>query len=300
MAHLQAVQNTLQAQQNGYSHLTTYYDEHNQIAWGYMHAEPRPCFTNTLLCELTSWWRGISSRIDNPGMADTRYIVLASSYDGVYNLGGDLNLFHRLIIERDYDNLLRYAHACIDALYLNAMHLNRSQVKTITLVQGDALGGGFECALSGNVLIAERGCKLGFPEILFNLFPGMGAVTLLGRKIGYHEAEKIILSGKLYSAEELYEAGAIDVLADKGEGELAVYEYVRKEAKQRNGSFALRAAREIAQPISHEELIRIAELWVDAALRLENKDLRMMERLVSRQNSKSQTTNTQASTQLSA
>ena len=300
MAHLQAVQNTLQAQQNGYSHLTTYYDEHNQIAWGYMHAEPRPCFTNTLLGELTSWWRGISSRIDNPGITDTRYIVLASSSDGVYNLGGDLNLFHRLIIERDYDNLLRYAHACIDALYLNAMHLNRSQVKTITLVQGDALGGGFECALSGNVLIAERGCKLGFPEILFNLFPGMGAVTLLGRKIGYHEAEKIILSGKLYSAEELYEVGAIDVLAEKGEGELAVYEYVRKEAKQRNGSFALRAAREIAQPISHDELIRISELWVDAALRLENKDLRMMERLVARQNSKSQTTITQASTQLSA
>ena len=65
MAHLQAVQNTLQAQQNDYSQLTTYYDEHNHIAWGYMHAEPRPCFTSTLLGELTSWWRGISSRIDN-------------------------------------------------------------------------------------------------------------------------------------------------------------------------------------------------------------------------------------------
>lgn len=300
MAHLQAVQNTLQAQQNGYSHLTTYYDEHNQIAWGYMHAEPRPCFTNTLLNELTSWWRGISSRIDNPGVTDTRYVVLASSHDGVYNLGGDLNLFHKLIQERDYDNLLRYAHACIDALYLNAMHLSRPQVKTITLVQGDALGGGFECALSGNVLIAERGCKLGFPEILFNLFPGMGALTLLGRKIGYQEAEKIILSGKLYSAEELFEIGAVDVLAEAGEGEIAVYEFVRKEAKQRNGCFALRAAREIAQPISYDELIRIAELWVDAALRLENKDLRMMERLVSRQNTKTHAARFEPSTQLSA
>lgn len=300
MAHLQAVQNTLQAQQNGYSHLTTYYDEHNQIAWGYMHAEPRPCFTSTLLSELTSWWQGIGSRIDNPGVTDTRYVVLASSHDGVYNLGGDLNLFHKLIQERDYDNLLRYAHACIDALYLNAMHLSRPQVKTITLVQGDALGGGFECALSGNVLIAERGCKLGFPEILFNLFPGMGALTLLGRKIGYQEAEKVILSGKLYSAEELFEIGAVDVLAEEGEGEIAVYEFVRKEAKQRNGCFALRAAREIAQPISYEELIRIAELWVDAALRLENKDLRMMERLVSRQNTKTHAIRHEPSTQLSA
>lgn len=300
MAHLQAVQSTLQAQQNDYSHLTTYYDEHNQIAWGYMRAEPRPCFTSTLLGELTTWWRGISSRIDNPETADTRYVVLASAHPSVYNLGGDLSLFRKLIVERDHDNLLRYAHACIEALYLNAMHLSRPQVKTITLVQGDALGGGFECALSGNVLIAERGCKLGFPEILFNLFPGMGAMTLLGRKIGFQQAEKIILSGKLYSSEELFELGAVDVLADKGHGELAVYDFVRKEAKQRNGVFALRAAREIAQPIAYDELIRIAELWVDAALRLESKDLRMMERLVLRQNNKADTLATDVSGQLSA
>ena len=300
MAHLQAVQNTLQAQQNDYSHLTTYYDEHNQIAWGYMRPEPRPCFTSTLLGELTTWWRGISSRIDDPETADTRYVVLASAHPSVYNLGGDLSLFRKLIIDRDHDNLLRYAHACIEALYLNAMHLSRPQVKTITLVQGDALGGGFECALSGNVLIAERGCKLGFPEILFNLFPGMGAMTLLGRKIGFQQAEKIILSGKLYSSEELYELGAVDVLAEKGHGELAVYDFVRKEAKQRNGVFALRAAREIAQPIAYDELIRIAELWVDAALRLENKDLRMMERLVLRQNNKADALTPEVSSQLSA
>ena len=289
MAHLQAVQTTLQAQQNDYSQLTTYYDEHNQIAWGYMHAEPRPCFTGTLLGELISWWGEISSRIHNPGHPDTRYVVLGSSHEGIYNLGGDLKLFHKLITDRDYDNLLRYAQVCIEVIYLNAMHLSRPQVKTISLVQGDALGGGFECALSCNTLIAERGAKMGFPEILFNLFPGMGAMTFMGRKIGYNQAEKIILSGKLYTAEEMFELGVVDVLAEKGEGELAVYEFVRKESRQRNGALALRAAREISQPIEHSELMRIAEIWVDAALRLESKDLRMVERLVSRQNSKIET-----------
>jgi DSF synthase len=59
-------------------------------------------------------------------------------------------------------------------MYENIIHLDRD-VTTIALVQGDALGGGFETALSSNVLIAERSAKLGFPEILFNLFPGMGA-----------------------------------------------------------------------------------------------------------------------------
>lgn len=300
MAHLQAVQNTLQAQQNGYSHLTTYYDEHNQIAWGYMHAEPRPCFTSTLMLELISWWRGIASQIDSQETPTTRYVVLASSHPTIYNLGGDLSLLQKLITTNDYDTLLKYAHISIDAVYLNAMHLSRPQVKTISLVQGDAIGGGFECALSGNIMIAERGCKMGFPEIMFNLFPGSGAMTLLGRKIGYHEAEKLILKGKLYSSDELYDMGVVDILADKGEGELAVYDFVRKESKQRNGAFAIRTAREISQPIVYDELIRIAELWVDAALRLEPKDLRVMERLISRQNIKMDSLPDEKSRQLSA
>jgi DSF synthase len=283
MAHLQAVRSTLQPQQNNYSQLTTYVDEHNQVAWGYMNAAPRPCFTGVLLREIVDWFGDVGRRVDDPESADVNYVVVASAHPGVYNLGGDLNLFRQLIEERDRDSLYKYAQACIRPLFLNALHLNRPNLKTITLVQGDALGGGFECALSGNVLIAERGSKMGFPEILFNLFPGMGAMTLLGRKIGYSKAEKVILSGKLYSAEEMYELGAVDILAEPGSGEQAVYEFIRKEARQRNGALALRAARELSQPIAHDELMRIAEIWVDAALRLEPKDLRMMERLVARQ-----------------
>lgn len=269
-----------------YSQLTTHFDEQHQIAWGYMHSEPRPCFTPALLADLVSWFGDLCNQIDDPDRPDVRFHVVASSHSGVYNLGGDLNLFHQLILDKDRDGLYRYALACIEPLYLNAVHLNRPGLTTICLVQGDALGGGFECALSGNVLIAERGCKMGFPEILFNLFPGMGAITLLGRRIGGRRAEKMILSGNLYSAEELYEMGVVDVLAEPGEGHQAVYDYVRRESRARNGTLALRAAREIAEPLSYDELVKITEIWVDAALRIEPKDLRMMERLIARQGHK--------------
>lgn len=300
MAHLQAVRTALQPQQNDYSQLTTYYDEHNQVAWGYMNAEPRPCFTGSLLREIVDWFGDVARRVDDPECVDVNYVVVASGHPGIYNLGGDLSLFRQLIEARDRESLCKYAQACIRPLFLNALHLNRPNLKTITLVQGDALGGGFECALSGNVLIAERGTKMGFPEILFNLFPGMGAMTLLGRKIGYSKAEKVILSGKLYTAEEMYELGAVDVLVEQGEGEQAVYDFIRKEARQRNGALALRAARELSQPIAHDELMRIAEIWVDAALRLESKDLRMMERLVARQTGKVDAANAGGSAVLSA
>ena len=289
MAHLQAVRSTLQPQHTPYTQLTTYFDPHNQIAWGYMHAEPRPCFTPTLLRELLAWGNGMVSMIDDPAQTDVKYFVIASKVADTFSLGGDLNLFMQHIAARDRDALYHYAISCVDCSYAVHSHLNRPNVTSIALVQGQALGGGFESALAANVLVAERGAKMGLPEILFNLFPGMGAMTFLGRRVGHHLAEKIIRSGKLYLAEELYEMGVVDVLAEPGEGESAVYDHVRREEKSRNGILALRAAREVSQPVPYEELIRITEIWVDAALRLEAKDLRMMERLVSRQTGKAET-----------
>lgn len=286
MSHLQAVRTSLQPQHTSFTQLTPYFDPHSQVAWGYMHAEPRPCFTPTVLRELLAWGDSMVAMIDDPAELDVKYFVLASKVPDTFSLGGDLSLFMRHIAARDRDALYRYALSCIDCSYAVHTHLNRPGVTSIALVQGQALGGGFESALAANVLIAERGAKMGLPEILFNLFPGMGAMSFLGRRIGHHKAEKLILSGKLYLAEELYDMGVVDVLAEPGEGEAAVCDYVRREEKSRNGILALRDAREVSQPVSYEELVRITEIWVDAALRLETRDLRMMERLVSRQTGK--------------
>ena len=97
MAQLQAVRTTLQPQQNDYSQLTTYYDDINQVAWGYMKSEPRPCFTGVLVREIVDWFGDIAKRVDDPDCADVNYVVVASAHEGVYNLGGDLNLFRQLI-----------------------------------------------------------------------------------------------------------------------------------------------------------------------------------------------------------
>jgi DSF synthase len=286
MSHLHTVPSTLQADANDFTQLTTYLDTHNGIAWGYMHAQPRACFTKQLLHELLTWGRSITQEIDR-GEHSVDYLVCASSVEGVFNLGGDLDLFVQLIEKQDRESLLKYAITCVDASYTVATHLHRPQLTTIALIQGDALGGGFESALAANVLVAERGCKMGLPEILFNLFPGMGALTFLGRRVGHHLAEKIILSGKLYLAEELHEMGVVDVLAEPGEGEQAIYEYIRRANRARNGALAVRASREISQPVRYDELKQITEIWVDAALRLGDKDLRMMQRLIARQSDRS-------------
>jgi DSF synthase len=98
--------------------------------------------------------------------------------------------------------------------------------------------------------------------------------------VGPRVAEELVLSGRISTAAELHELGVVDVLAKDGEGEAATYNWIRKNQKRRNGMQAVFAARQHVQPINREELDAIADVWVDAALRLEDKDLRMMARIV--------------------
>ena len=121
---------------------------------------------------------------------------------------------------------------------------------------------------------------MGFPEILFNLFPGMGAFSFLSRKIGRRAAEEMITSGTIYTARQLYDMGVVDVLTPDGTGEAAIYGYIRKHSKSANGRRAFERVRTEIAPITRTELMQVVEIWADAALRIQDRDLRMMERLV--------------------
>lgn len=267
---------------NEYTSIDIHYENGLSLAWYCMKGMPRPCFTPQLLNETLHWAQTFHH---DETLNHIKYLVVTSSYPGVFNLGGDLELFCRLIRSNNRKALIDYATACIQSAYLLHTGLDRD-ITTISLVQGDALGGGFESAIAGDLLIAEKCAKMGMPEILFNLFPGMGALSFLSRKIGMTQAEKMILSGKVYSAQEMFDLGIVDVLVENGEGEEAVYDYIRRENRARNGFRALRKAKRYCNPVSYEELEAITLIWVDTALQLTPKDIRMMERLVKRQTAK--------------
>ncbi|MGZ5802339.1 MAG: crotonase/enoyl-CoA hydratase family protein [Burkholderiaceae bacterium] len=259
------------------------YDPEVSAIWTYMKPFGIACFNLELLNELQTCdalfqkYNGqftVGSQVH-----PVNYHVLASRGDNVFSLGGDLALFITLIKSRDREALLSYAKTCIDVIH-NRTRNYHADVTTISLIQGDALGGGFECALSSNVIIAEESAVVGFPEILFNLFPGMGAYSFLARRIGAKKAEEMILSGKIYEVGKLHEMGLIDVLVPTGQGENAVYDFIRKNSRRLNGMRAMYECRRHTNPISYAELMNITEVWVDAALRLKEKDLNMMHRIV--------------------
>ena len=265
-----------------YTQLDHHYDPERKTIWCELHGSPRPCFTPTLLSELAVFLEKVEQAARD-GELPVSYFVTSSTVPGVFNLGGDLHLFQELINNRDRAGLVAYAKACINVLYTNAVHMNLP-ITTIALVQGSALGGGFEAAVSSSVVIAEKGTEMGLPEILFNLFPGMGAYSLLARKIGMRQAEELITAGRLFRAEELHERGVVDILAEPGNGVEAVHKYIRRHSRSRNSLTAINRVREYLNPLTYEELLDITEIWVDAALHLTDRDLRLMKKLVKAQN----------------
>ena len=248
-----------------------------------MSPSPRPCYTPQLLDELRLFQQTVASHVRSSiiqrGKSAVRYTVLASEIPEVFNLGGDLELFVNLIRNRDRDSLLNYAHTCIDAGHQMSMGLDLP-ITTIALVEGTAQGGGFEAALSCNVIIAEEGVNLGFPEVLFNLFPGMGAYSFLRQRVNTSLAERIIVSGKQFRAEELHEMGIIDVLAKPGQGKQKLREFIQQTNRRPKVNDLIHHTRTEYNKVPYSELQQITELWVDSALDLGAKEIRTMERLV--------------------
>jgi DSF synthase len=99
-------------------------------------------------------------------------------------------------------------------------------------------------------------------------------------------AEKMVRSGKIYSGEELYQMGVVDVLAEDGQGEYALNNWIKKNHKSLNSFQAINRAKQRVNKLTAEELYDITEIWVDAALRLDERNLKVMDRLVRAQNSK--------------
>lgn len=274
----------------GYSHIDVEFD--NRIAntlWITMKqniAQPAHNFSLPMLHELRDIGRRLqagASRWHHDGRIEpVSYAVMRSGHPDYFSLGGDLRLFRTCIRNRDRESLLGYARLCIDMM-VERCACSNPDMSTITLVQGRALGGGFEAALAADYLIAEEHSSFGFPEIMFGLFPCAGAMSLLTRRMPVHQAQRLMTSGKVYSAYELHAMGLVDEVCNRGEGVAAVERHIARHVHRRAARLSVRRAVERTCPLDIEELQQVVEDWVELALNLTPDALRVMDMLISMQ-----------------
>ena len=141
------------------------------------------------------------------------------------------------------------------------------------------MGGGLESVISFHKVIFEQSAQAGFPEVLFNLFPGMGGWNFVIRKSGFAVANEMILSGALYTAEQLQRRRLVDLVVADGSGEEAIESVLHSIHPRLEGTLAALEGRRFASPITYESMLEIVDHWTATAMKLKDRDLRLMERL---------------------
>ena len=260
------------------SQIAAYYEEGRNVMWMMLRSYPRPCFNQELIEDIMTLMYAAKAsglRFD--------FWVTGSLVPNMYNVGGDLSFFVDSIVNNKREALRAYARACVDCVHAAARGFDVGAI-SLSMIEGTALGGGFEAALAHHYVLAQNTARMGFPEIAFNLFPGMGGYSLVSRKAGMKLAEGLISTGESHTAEWFESRGLVDVLFQPGEAFTATRTFMDVLRPKLNGIRAMIRARQRVLQLSRSELMDITEDWVDAAFTLEEKDLSYMERLVMLQN----------------
>src|SRR6266851_4499101 len=113
----------------------------------------------------------------------------------------------------------------------------------IAAVEGYALAGGFEVALACDLVVASEEAKFGLPEVTRGLVAGAGGLLRLPRRIPYHLAMEIALTGEHFPAARLHEAGLVNRLVPAGQALAAARELAARVA--RGAPLALAASKRV-------------------------------------------------------
>lgn len=167
----------------------------------------RPKAMNAISTALAKALAGATAAL--AGDRGVRTVVLTSSNERAFCVGADLK-------ERNgfSDADLSRQRPFSRAAYSGVLEL---PVPTIAAVHGFALGGGFEIALSCDVIVADGTAVVGLPEVSVGVIPGGGGTQLLPRRVGAARAAELVFSARRVEAPEARELGLVDFLVADGE-----------------------------------------------------------------------------------
>lgn len=219
-----------------------------------------PC--NEIGTEMVSLLEAVLQTLDT---SRVHTLILRSAVRGGFSAGADLRELHAGLVSRPTEEHAKALREFLDRIHAVMDGFDMLPVTTIGVVHGVCFGGGFELALTCDVLIAEKSARFCFPELRLGIIPGFGGIPRLRRDVGNAVIRDLLLSGRSVGAKRAHALGLCSQVVGKGEG----IEAARALAAQ-SGRFdgaARRAAKAFIKPLPREELEREKELFVELALR---------------------------------
>ncbi len=113
----------------------------------------------------------------------------------------------------------------------------------IAAVEGYALAGGCEMVLACDLVVAASNASFGLPELKRGLVPGSGGMMRLPRRIPYHIAMEVVLTGDMFAAERAHQFGLINVLTEPGSALAGAMKLAQRISE--NGPLAIQTAKRL-------------------------------------------------------
>ena len=265
--------------------ITVRYDAETEALWVYANPKECPCFSLEFFQEYHEVQKDVIEYFkayDMDPEIPIKFFVYASQIPDVYGYGGKLEGLVSAFKDKNREDLMACANVAIKNMYLNTHNLDLP-LHTIAYIEGDALGGAFQAALSFNAIIAEEHTQFGLQQIRFNMCPGIGVYSFLARKVGINNADTIIRNARLYTAQEISDMGAITEIARTGEGKKVVDRYMKQYRRSFRVMQAIHAAKMRYAPLEFDELEFMAELWADTMTSLEEEEIAKLEKIADSQ-----------------
>lgn len=157
-------------------------------------------------------------------------LILSSPKRGNFLAGADIELIQAVKTPKDAEDLCMRGHELFN-------RWEDLPFPTIAAIQGACLGGGCEWALASSAIVmsSDSAAKIGLPEVLLGIFPGLGGTLRLPVRLGIAGALDLILTGKSLSGERAYKAGLADACLSKEGFELQVALWIKKNIKALRG-----------------------------------------------------------------
>ena len=142
------------------------------------------------------------------GKEDIRSLILTGEGKG-FIAGADIHEM-REMSAADAEDFSRRGNALM-------RRIETFPVPVIAAVNGYALGGGLETALSADFIYVSKKAKVGLPEVTLGIFPGFGGGRRLALRIGEAKAKELVYTGRMITADEAYALGLANRVAEPDE-----------------------------------------------------------------------------------
>jgi enoyl-CoA hydratase len=197
-----------------------------------------------------------------PDLEQTAHsVVVYSDLACGFSAGADLRELYQRSQELKKQDAVAGVRNFLQRIHHVMNTLDACPLPTIAAVHGIVFGGGFELALTCDMIIADKTARFCFPELRLGLVPGFGGIPRLKRDLGNAIVRDLLLTGRSFNANKAQQVGLVSQVVGEGEA----LRVARATAAQ-TGKFdrnTVTAAKKFMKPIPYDELRREIEIFCD-------------------------------------